>query len=805
MRILKFGGSSVGSAERIVNVCDIVETAATSRGPVIVVCSAVSSVTDNLIAMAKAAASGDSTYLASLQNVKTRHEEIAHGLLGAHLDIQTELHTRFGELGDILRGIFFIRECTPRTLDLITSFGERLSCLLVATALTKRGKQAEFVDAREIIKTDTHFGSARVDFLLSNKLITERFPFRLLEPEWGLEPARVVPIAVVTGFIGSTASGETTTLGRGGSDYTASILGAALGAEEVEIWTDVSGVMTADPRKVKTAFVLDRMSYEEAMELSHFGAKVIHPPTMIPAMNAHIPLRIKNTFAPDDAGTLIMHESNGKFPIKGISSIDHIVLFRVEGPGMVGVPGIAGRVFGCLAKADVNVILITQASSEHSICFAVKPEDEAHASQALEKELAPEVSSGQIASLIVEPDRAIVAVVGEHMRQTPGIGARAFDALAEAQINVIAVAQGSSERNISIVVDSKDVTKSLTVLHAAFFEPHRLSVFLIGTGLVGSTLLKLMRGQGTPPIMGNDRFVVRGIMNSRQMIFQTDGLDPTTAIEQLGSNGVSADTIGFIETIAQMRFGKTVVVDCTASDVIPTYYSELLRSGISVVTSNKKGLAGPQALFDKIREAETQTHCLHETTVGAGLPTIRTVRDLVQTGDRIIRIEGILSGTMSYLFNTFQDGMKFSELVLDAKAKGYTEPDPRDDLSGMDVARKLVILARSMGLKMEVPEVYVEAILPECGFTDEEMTTRIQSATRDGNVLRYIAKLEEGRASVSLQAVGPDHPCYSLSGADNVFSFTTKRYATRPLVIKGPGAGAEVTAAGVLSDILSLI
>lgn len=805
----------MADAERIGRACDIVVRAKGEYGQVVVVCSALSGATDVLLAMSRSAAEGDASYASSLRELSSRHETVARDLLGTDVTIENELRDRFLELGDILRGIFLVRECSPRTLDLVASFGERLSCSLVAAELNRRGEPAEFVDAREIVRTDAHFGSARVDFLATNALVVERL-------------SRIEGIPVVTGFIGSTATGETTTLGRGGSDYTASILGAALGAEEVEIWTDVSGVMTADPRKVKAAYALDRMSYEEAMELSHFGAKVIHPPTMIPAMRAGIPIRIKNTFAPDDAGTLIAAESSGDAPIKGISSIDRVALFRVEGPGMVGVTGVAGRVFGALAAADASAILITQASSEHSICFAVRPEEEERARLSLERELSRELADGAVHPIVAERNRAVVAVVGERMRQTPGIAASVFGSLAGAGVNVVAVAQGSSERNVSIVVDSADVARSLTTLHAAFFEPRRVSVFLIGTGSVGSTLLRQMAG--------HDRFVVRGIMNSRRMLVDVNGLDPSTALSKFPSPSppeggsaqlsaekgegqsevigqgevfatdvsIPADLAAFLASVESLRVGPTVVVDCTASETVPAKYAGLLRRGIEVVTANKKGLSGPQALFDEIRAAERHALCRHETTVGAGLPTIRTIHDLFRTGDRVEKIEGVFSGTMSYLFNAFRDGMSFSSLVTDAQAKGYTEPDPRDDLSGTDVARKLVILAREIGWKLEVADVDVEAILPEQGFDDAELSRRVVAASAEGKALRYLARLEDGRASVSLVAVGPDHPCFALSGADNVFSVTTARYATRPLVVRGPGAGAEVTAAGVLADLYQI-
>jgi aspartokinase/homoserine dehydrogenase 1 len=690
------------------------------------------------------------------------------------------------------------------------SFGELFSARIIAEAARNAGLIAEFLDTRAIIKTDSRFGSARVLFDVTNSLIQRYF-----ETNSALQ--------IGTGFIASTVREETTTLGRGGSDYTASILGAALKVSEIQIWTDVNGVMTGDPNKVTKAFPIQAMSYEEAMEMSHFGAKIIHPPTMQPAMDQNIPIRIKNTFHPEFKGTIISNEPiQNAYSIKGISSIPKVSLLTVQGSGMIGIAGISSRLFGALAQKGISVILITQASSEHSICIAVDPKQDEEAKSLIEEEFSLEIFARQVDPVILERDLSIMAIVGDDMRHTPGISGRIFQSLGKENVNVVAVAQGSSERNVSVVISFEDESKALQAVHDTFFFPslRRLSLFIAGPGLIGKTLLKQIRDQ--VPILKKQNAIdleIIGIANSRRMIENIDGIDLNSWNGLLESTDATMLPVT-LHSLFKRASGTLAFVDCTASDTIGSLYNDLLSSGVSIVTANKKALAGSWKEFVAMNSATESpgARLLYEATVGAGLPVISTLKDLLATGDKIIKIEAILSGTLSYLFNRFDEKTRFSQLVMEAKKLGYTEPDPRDDLNGLDVGRKLLILARTIDLPFEMADIEIHNLIPEnaknaaspeeflklLAKEDSEFERIRETAAKESRVLRYIASLENGKAKVGLRSIAAEHPFYSISGNDNVIAFTTLRYEKNPLVVRGPGAGPEVTAAGVFADILRL-
>ncbi len=631
-------------------------------------------------------------------------------------------------------------------------------------------------------------------------------------------------VQIITGFIASTSNNETTTLGRGGSDYSASIFAAALKANEIEIWTDVDGVLTADPKKVKKAFPLQSLTYEEAMELSHFGAKVIHPPTMHPAMEKKIPIRIKNTFNSSFAGTIINGKSSpNNFSIKGISSIDDIALIRIQGSGMVGVAGIAQRIFSALAAKKINIIMITQASSEHSLCLAVLPRFAVNAKKALHDEFHYEIKERLINDPIVESNLSIIAVVGENMRKTPGISGRVFQALGKNGINIVAIAQGSSELNISAVIGRENEAKALNALHDAFFLSiaKTVNLYIVGTGLIGGTLLRQIQQQ--EDFLAKEYLLnvkVIALANRRKMLIDKSSIDAIQWDSTISQKGVKTNLDIFIDEMKKHNLPNSIFVDCTASEAVADRYLEILDSSISVVTPNKRANSKNYKYYEQLKYSALKHNVkfLYETNVGAGLPIISTINDLVSSGDKVSKIEGVLSGTLSYLFSSFTKGKKFSNIVKEAREKGFTEPDPREDLNGLDVARKLLIMAREIGLKMELKDMKVESLIPKPALKsksvadfflklkdhDHEFEARRKKAEDKGNVLRYIARLENGKAEISLQEVDSNHPFYSLSGSDNIFAFTTKHYQSMPIVIKGPGAGADVTSAGVFADIIRI-
>lgn len=808
MKVLKFGGTSISTPERVKAVIDIVD-ASRKEQPIAVVFSAFGGITDQLIKLSHQSAENKNDYSTELESLEGRIFTFAKALIRAknRSSVFAQLKSTLNELEDVLHGVNLTRELTPRTLDFIMSFGERLSAYLITEAMKDRDIPAEFVDTRNLVKTDETFGAAGVDFEQTNANIQEHFQDK-------------DSLQILTGFIGTTAKNETITLGRSGSDYTASIFGAALDADEVEIWTDVNGIMTADPRIVSDAFSLSHVTYEEAMEMSHFGAKVIHPYSMQPAFERNIPIRIRNTFDPDFSGTVISNErSETGHRISGVSSIKDIALLRVQGSGMLGVTGISARLFSALARAEVNIILITQASSEHTICFAVQPAEADRAKRAIEDEFSLEIQVHQIDDVIVEKDLSIVAAVGENMRHTPGIAGRLFQILGQNNVNVVAIAQGSSELNISAVVAREGEATAINAIHSTFFDGKKniVDIVLIGTGLVGSTLIKQIGEYQQSDSGSRKRLRLVGLMNSRKMLYSSNGIAPGDWESDIDSTTASADLSKMLE-FANASKSNCIFVDCTASDVIAEKYSVILSAGFPLVAANKKAASGSYDSYAKLHKLSKNNDApfLYETNAGAGLPVIQTIRQLHGSGDAIRKIEGILSGTLSYIFNAYDGTVPFSELVADAQEKGYTEPDPRDDLDGMDVARKLLILTREAGYELEPKDIRVKKFLPESCFeatSVEEFFTKLEEADADmkqryddahdaGKALRFIASLENGDATVSLQALDPNHPFYHVDGSDNIVAITTTRYSERPLVIQGPGAGAEVTAAGVLSDIL---
>ena len=813
MKVLKFGGTSVGSVESLQSLTKIVQQSFLNNDHPIVVTSAMSGITNLLTQMAENAADQKAFDL-DIKSIETSHFDIVKSLISIQNQnpVFTKLKLMLNELEDVLQGIFALKELSLQSKDLVLSYGEKLSTFMVAKILEESISQAMFVDASHYIKTDSNFGNANLNEALTNQLIQS------------LVHSNPDKLLVITGFISSNDKGRMTTLGRGGSDYTAAIFASNLNADVIEIWTDVNGMLTADPRIVKKAFSLPSLSYTEAMELSYFGAKVIYPPTMIPAFMKKIPIVIRNTFQPEFEGTKIQFESDqSKFPIKGISSISDVSIINVSGSGMIGKTGFSGRLFTLLAREQINVILITQSSSEHSITFAVHPNDAKKAIQLISSEFELELEASKLILPEIEENLSVLAIVGENMKKTPGISGKLFHALGRNGINVRAIAQGSSEFNISVIISKNDLAKALNSVHDAFFAELKktLNVFTLGTGNIGTTMFRQLADQHHFLLENNDLEIkVIGTSNSRKMIFNENGIDLKDWKNNLEENGEIADLTNFIERMKKMNLPNCVFIDNTASKLPSTYYTDIFKSNISVVTCNKIANSAAYSQYKQLHETARKhgVDFLYETNVGAGLPIVRVLKDLMMSGDRLLKIQAILSGTISYIFNNFIDEASFYDVVKEAQKLGYTEPDPRDDLSGVDFMRKMLILARDAGYQLESSDVNLGNILPkECleassvdHFYEELLKAEPyfkslkEKAKSENKVIRYIGKLENGQVEISLQMVDQNHPFYALSGSDNIISFTTERYKERPLVVKGPGAGAEVTAGGVFADLVNI-
>lgn len=809
MKVLKFGGTSVGSVKGLANVKRIVEAA---EEDVIVVVSALGGITDRLLLTAQLASEGNEAYLTEYAEIVRRHDEVIDGIVPEVVREGVKRHVRetLGELENIYRGVYLIRDLSRKTSDTIVSYGERISSFIISHII----EGAELYDSCEFIKTVDRFDKHIVDFEATDRLISERF-------------ARLPRVAIVPGFISTdAATGDITNLGRGGSDYTASIIAARLGASVLEIWTDVDGFMTADPRVINSAYVIDCLSFIEAMELCNFGAKVIYPPTIYPVYHKNIPIRVCNTFNPQAPGTLITQEyrrTDGKRAlITGISSIDNTCLVTVQGLGMVGVIGVNYRIFKTLAETGVSVFMVSQASSENNTTFAVRNEDADRAVEALNKEFSLERSQGEINDVTAEKGLATVAIVGEDMKRTPGIAGRLFGTLGRAGISVIACAQGASETNISFVIKSDVLRKALNSIHDSFFlsEYKVLNLFIAGVGTVGGNLLEQIRGQ-QENLMKQNRLKLNlvGVANSKKMLLCRDGLKVEGVVEALKADGVPSSPAALRDEILRMNIFNSVFVDCTSSEAVAALYESFLDKNISVVAANK---IAPSSAYDRYRMLKDTARrrdvkFLFETNVGAGLPIIHTMNDLINSGDHIIRIEAVLSGTLNYIFNTIDASTPMSRAIRMAVDSGYAEPDPRVDLSGKDVVRKLVILAREAGYRVEQADVKQRLFIPEEYFTGstEDFWARIpeqdahfeaerKRLAAENKRLRFVARMTDGACEVGLEEVCSNHPFYELEGSNNIIMISTERYHDYPMIIKGYGAGADVTAAGVFADIISI-
>ncbi len=816
-RVLKFGGTSVSTPERIKEICEISKNILAQEDKVIVVVSAMGKdpatkyigTTDYLINMGKKAEKADKSFIEELSYLEERHINAATALLNKeNLAHFTEfLGQKVNNLRNLLHGVYLLKELSAKALDCICSFGELCSSKLVSLYFSQKMPSTKFLDARRVLRTNSDFGAALINFDITDQQIDIQ--------------TQKDGMYVMGGFIATNDKEMTTTLGRGGSDYTAAIMAAGIKADSLEIWTDVNGVMTADPRKVKEAFSLTHLTYEEAMEMSHFGAKVLHPPTVQPALSSNIPIYIKNTFEPDYPGTCISQEANDKHLVKGVSSIANVSLLSIQGTGLIGVSGIAARLFNALARAKVNIILITQASSEHSITFAIKPEDVERAEFIIHAEFEYEINAGQINQLNIQNDLSIVAIIGSGMRQVSGISGRMFKSLGQNGINIYAIAQGSSELNISAVVHSNDTVKALNALHQSFFlsNTKTLNLFVLGVGLIGGTLLQQIKKQTEKLLKDKSlRFKIVALSNSRKMLFDENGIEIDGYKEHL-EKGNDADLKGFVEKMISMNKANSIFIDNTASKAPSEFYEEILKKSISIVTPNKVANTLSQERYENLRHLAKVNNARfrYETNVGAGLPVISTLKDLLNSGDKVLKITAVLSGSLSFIFNSFKTGTSFYDIVKEAKEKGYTEPDPRDDLGLTDVARKALILSREIGLKMELSDIDLQPILPQKCMDAETVDdffnelkanegyfdNLLQKALDNQSVLRIIAEITPEKSQVSLQQVNASNPFYSLLGSENMIVFKTERYFDTPLIVRGPGAGAEVTAAGVFAEIIA--
>jgi aspartokinase/homoserine dehydrogenase 1 len=812
MDVLKFGGTSVANAQNINLVLNIV-THASSKEALVIVVSAFSGVTDLLLLAAAKAASKDKTYKDIVQQIEQKHKEAIEELIS--LSEQSELidtiNSNINHLKTLLDGCYLLGELSNRTSDTILSFGELLSSQIIAKALQQKISTAGYIDSREFIKTNSQFGKASVNFDITNKLIFDFF---------SKTSARAT---VIPGFIASSEDGNTTTLGRGGSDYTAAIVAGALGSTQLEIWTDVNGMFTANPKIVKQAQPIDVISYQEAMELSHFGAKVLYPPTIQPVLKKNIPILIKNTFDPEAPGTVITSVLSGQEnPIKGISHIDKISLLTLEGSGMIGVSGSSKRLFEVLSRENINVIFITQASSEHSICIGILNSDADNAEKAINTAFELEIAQGKIDPCIVEKNLCIVALVGENMKNHQGLSGKMFSTLGKNNVNIRAIAQGASERNISVVINERDVKKALNTLHERFFEDNtkQLNLFVMGVGNVGEKFMDQIHQQ-KKFLKENLKINLRviGISNSRKMLFDEEGI-ALKDWKSLLENGETANKESFISKVKELNLRNSIFVDITANEAIANVYDQFLRENVAVVTCNKIACSSAFENYNNLKQLSRKYNApfLFETNVGAGLPIIDTLKHLIASGDKVNRINAVLSGSLNFIFNNFSENYNFHDVVKEAGVQGFTEPDPKIDLSGVDVARKILILIRESGYAMEMEDIVNNSFLPaECMNTNnnedffKSLTANaahfdnlLAEAKQKNSRLKFVASFENGNASVGLQFIPSDSPFYNLEGKDNIVQFYTDRYVDQPLLIKGAGAGAAVTASGIFADVIRI-